>query len=95
MKNIIFLISLSILLAVFVTPSFSSNCKKGQDYSGHFGDMDLDGNDQVNFEEFKKHFPHADEKTFKGVDENKDGSIDHDEWHAFKENHGYGHKNKD
>lgn len=95
MKKTIVLISLFVLLAPFVTPSFSSSCNKGQGYNGHFGDMDIDGNDQVNWEEFKKHFPKTEESTFKGIDANTDGSIDHDEWHDFKAHHGYGHKHKD
>lgn len=94
MKKIIFLISLFFIFALSVTPSFASNCekKKGQNYSGHFGDMDLDGDDQVNWEEFKKHFTKAEESTFKGIDKDGNDSIDHDEWHEFKEKHGYGHK---
>lgn len=92
MKKIIFLISLFIITAVFVTPAFSSSCNSKHDYGGHFGDIDLDGNDQINWEEFKKHFKHAEEHVFKEADENKDSSVDHDEWHDFKESHGYGHK---
>lgn len=97
MKKSIFIISLIFTLTLFTAPSFASNCKKekGHDYSGHFGDMDANGNDQVNWEEFKNHFNHAKEKTFKGIDQNGDGSIDHDEWHDFKSNHGYGHKHKE
>jgi len=54
--------------------------------------MDIDGDDQVNWKEFKKQFSKAEEHTFKRIDENGDDSINHDEWHKFKENHGYGHK---
>ena len=54
MKKTIFLISLWILFS-FVTPALSSDHKKGHDCRGHFGDMDLDDNDQVSWEEFKKH----------------------------------------
>jgi len=47
------------LLAAFITPAYSSEQKKKPDYSGHFGDMDTDGDDQVNWKEFKKYFSHA------------------------------------
>ena len=50
MKKILFLISLSILLGTLVTPAYSSDQKK-PDYSGHFGDMDTDGDDQLNWKE--------------------------------------------
>ena len=97
MKAFQCIIALTLLLVLSASPAFSSSCNTGQKkghhgYSGHFGDMDLDGNDEVSWEEFKKHFPKTDKNTFKGVDKNKDGAIDHDEWHDFKEHHGYGHK---
>ena len=91
MKKILFLISLSILFAAFISPAFSSDQKK-PDYSGHFGDMDIDGDDQVNWKEFKKHFSHAEEDIFKKIDTNNDSLIDHDEWHEFKAAQGYKHK---
>jgi len=92
MKKTIFLISLLFLFAVFVGPALSSDHKKGHDYGGHFGDIDLDGNDQISWEEFKKHFEHAEKDVFNKVDKDGNGSIDHDEWHEFKEQNGYGHK---
>ena len=96
MKKALLLVSALILCAAFAAPSFASDCnKKKHSFNGHFGDMDLDGNDQVSWEEFKKHFAHSKENTFKGIDENKDGAIDHDEWHTFKAHHGYGHKHKE
>ena len=61
-------------------------------YSGHFGDIDTNGDDLVNWEEFKKYFPHAKKKKFVKIDSNKDKMVDHDEWHDFKEKHGYKHK---
>lgn len=92
MKKTIFLISVFIFLASFATPALSSDHKKERDYGGHFGDMDLNGNDQVSWEEFKKYFEHAEETVFNKADKDGNGSIDHDEWHEFKEQHGYGHK---
>ena len=50
MKKIVLLISLSFLLAALTTPAYSSDSKK-PDYSGHFDDMDLDGDDQINWKE--------------------------------------------
>jgi hypothetical protein len=92
MKKIILLISLSILFVALVTPSYSSDSKQKPDYRGHFDDMDIDGDDQVNWKEFKKSFSHAKKQIFKKVDGNNDGLIDHDEWHEFKEANGYGCK---
>lgn len=92
MKKTIFLISLFVFVSAFSGPALSSDHKKGHGYGGHFGDMDLDGNDQVKWEEFKTHFAHGEKKVFQTADKNKDGAIDHDEWHEFKTDHGYGHK---
>ena len=60
-------------------------------YNAHFGDMDADGDGQVHWEEFSAHFKDAEKKVFSAVDLNGDGSIDHDEWHQFKEAHGLSH----
>ena len=59
-----------------------------ESFNAHFGDMDLDGNDLVNWTEFKDRFPQAEEKEFDALDLNGDGYIDHEEWHKFKEAHG-------
>ena len=95
MKKILILISFYFLFMAFISPVYSADDKSKPNYNGHFGDMDLDKNDHVNWTEFKQFFPHADENVFKKADENNDGSINHDEWHKFKEANGYGHKNKD
>jgi len=57
-------------------------------FKAHFGDMDANGDDLVDWDEFKAHFPHAAPKVFNAIDGNGDSRIDHDEWHAFKEAHG-------
>ncbi len=57
-------------------------------FKAHFGDMDLDGDDLVNWEEFKSYFPQATPDIFKALDGNEDSQVDHDEWHEFKEAHG-------
>ena len=50
--------------------------------------MDTSGDFLVNYDEFKAHFSHAEPNVFKTIDLNKDNSLDHDEWHEFKEAHG-------
>jgi hypothetical protein len=60
-------------------------------YNAHFGDMDTDGDGLVNWEEFDAFFRGAEPKVFKAIDLNQDGSLDHDEWHEFKEAHGLKH----
>jgi len=60
-------------------------------YNAHFGDMDADGDEFVNWGEFTAYFQHAEKAVFDAVDLNQDGNIDHDEWHEFKEAHGLEH----
>jgi hypothetical protein len=60
-------------------------------FNAHFGDMDADGDGLVSREEFNNFFKNPDPKVFDAIDMNKDGAIDHDEWHAFKEAHGMRH----
>ena len=62
-----------------------------QSFNAHFGEMDLDGNDLVNWTEFKDRFPQAEEKVFAAFDLNGDGYIDHEEWQKFMEAHGMKH----
>ena len=57
-------------------------------FNAHFGDMDTDGDELVNWAEFKSYFPQATPEIFKALDGNEDGQVDHDEWHDFKEAHG-------
>jgi hypothetical protein len=61
-------------------------------YNAHFGDMDANGDDLVNWEEFAAYFQNADQNVFNAVDLNQDGNLDHDEWHEFKAAHGLKHK---
>ena len=60
-------------------------------FNAHFGDMDSDGDDLVNWDEFKAHFPNAVTEVFAAIDLNKDSALDHDEWHKFKAAHGLKH----
>jgi Ca2+-binding EF-hand superfamily protein len=61
-------------------------------YNAHFGNMDPNQDGKVGWTEFKAHFPKADEKAFAAIDVNKDGAIDHDEWHDFKAAYDLKHK---
>ena len=93
MRGIIIFIGLSFVLFSYTgCVHHNGHDIEKHDFSGHFGDMDADGDDSVNWEEFKKYFPHSEKKVFTKADTDSDGLIDHDEWHHFKENHGYGHK---
>jgi Ca2+-binding EF-hand superfamily protein len=60
-------------------------------FNAHFGDIDTDGDGNITLEEFKAYFDHADENVFKALDLNGNGTVDHDEWHQFKEAHGLRH----
>ena len=57
-------------------------------YNAHFPDMDLDGNESVVWDEFKKYYPATTPEVFEALDTNADKAIDHDEWHEFKDAHG-------
>lgn len=57
-------------------------------YMIHFHELDADGDEVVTWDEFKQRFPDTTEAVFNAVDQNGDGMIDHDEWHAFKAAHG-------
>ena len=80
---------ISMLLVFSVLSVYGKDHKSSKNYNAHFGDMDLDGNDMIDMEEFQKYFPHAGENVFKKADSDKSGSIDHDEWHEFKDRYGY------
>ena len=55
----------------------------------------MNGDEMVNYEEFKAHFPQGNKGVFEALDLNRDGSVDHDEWHKFKEAHGLKHKEEE
>lgn len=63
-------------------------------FNAHFPDMDGDKDDKISPREFKTHFPdRADHDTvFTAIDLDKNGYLDHDEWHEFKSAHGLKHK---
>jgi hypothetical protein len=87
MKRMLVLFALLLSLLIF-----NAFAVAGQDYSGHFGDMDKNSDSHVTWDEFKAFFNHAEETKFQEADLDKNGKIDHDEWHQYKEKYGYGHK---
>ena len=92
MKINMIIIGLSLILIALPASGSSHKEAEKPDYSGHFGDMDTNVDDGVDWKEFKAYFPHAKAEVFKEADGDQDGKIDHDEWHEFKDQHGYGHK---
>ena len=91
MRGLLILTGMTIILFTVIGCAHHTQDVEKLDFNGHFGDMDIDGDDMVNWEEFKQYFSHADKKIFAEADTNSDGMIDHDEWHHFKEKHSYGH----
>jgi hypothetical protein len=61
-------------------------------FNAHFADMDAGGDGKVSWEEFKSFFPQADKKVFTAIDLDRNGTLDHDEWHEFKKAHGLKHQ---
>lgn len=97
MKNLIFCLGLILAAGMLVACAAQSSFHKEKmpdpkSFNAHFPDMDADGDDLVNWAEFKDYFPQADPMVFKAVDLNEDENINHDEWHQFKEAHGLEHK---
>jgi major membrane immunogen (membrane-anchored lipoprotein) len=60
-------------------------------YMIHYYELDADGDGAVTLAEFRQRFPDRAEDVFKAVDQDGNGIIDHDEWHAFKAAHGADH----
>ena len=90
----IFSFVLVLVVSVFLigcsgkAPYHSTPMPDPKTFNGHFGDIDTDGDERVDWKEFKTHFPQATDAVFKAIDLNSDGRIDHDEWHQFKDAHG-------
>ncbi len=98
MKNLLMILSALLLITTAVNCSGQKQYHQKQyhkialsdpsAYAAHFPDIDTSGDDLVSGEEFKAYFPDSDPHVYEALDLNKDGSVDHDEWHAFKEAHG-------
>ena len=91
------------LFAVFALITAAAGCTGGSPYHGekmpaperynaHFGDIDAGGDGLVSWEEFRSYFPRAEPKVYAALDLDKDGFVDHDEWHEFKAAHGLKHE---
>jgi len=92
-------VAVSILFACAAVAGAASHPKKeaynignAESYNAHFGDMDNNRDGKVTWQEFKTYFPKVDEKEFSTIDLNKDGAVDHDEWHMFKAAYDLKHK---
>ena len=90
MKRIIFMVCLSLIFFVSAGLAGDNETGKKADYSAHFTDMDADNDDAVTWDEFKAQYAHAPKSVFEEADADKNGKIDHDELHEFKEKHGHG-----
>lgn len=93
MKPTFFFISVVTLIGMLAGCSGPPRFHKSQmpepaSFNAHFGDMDASGDDRVDWAEFDNHFDQATLEVFQALDVNRDGGIDHDEWHKFKEAHG-------
>ena len=84
------------LILVTATAAFcgqSDDHKDGNNKCGamsskyRLSDLDTDGDDSLSFKEFKLAFPSMEQKAFDFLDSDKDGMLNHDEWHSFKEMH--------
>jgi hypothetical protein len=62
-------------------------------FNAHFGDMDANNDDRVSLDEFNAFFPgeKKTDKVFAAIDTDKSNTLDHDEWHDFKDAHGLRH----
>jgi len=89
MRNIESIIVLAVILALTVG---CGHHMKNADvaptevihHGAHFPDMDTNGDDLVSWAEFKNKFPDVEKNIYETADSNKDGSLNHDEWHQFK-----------
>ena len=93
MTNLLMILSALLLITTAVNCSGHKRYHKTalsdpSAYAAHFPDIDASGDDLVSAEEFKAYFPESDPHVYEALDLNKDGAMDHDEWHEFKEAHG-------
>ncbi|WP_432738273.1 hypothetical protein [Maridesulfovibrio sp. FT414] len=79
MKKIVFAVLMVVVLA--------SAALAEDNYNRCFYSMDRNGDDAVSKEEFSAALPESGQ-AFGAADADKSGSIDHDEWEAFKESKG-------
>lgn len=109
MKNYRYFLTLAAMFMITASlaagHAYAYSCDKGNGkssgghgpFSKHFSDMDTNGDDTMSFEEFKTVFPSTEQKGFKQLDGDQDGTLSHDEWNQFKKMHngmGMHHKQK-
>ena len=93
MKRLLFIAILVFFAAITVgcttdKPYHKTALPDPESFNAHFGDIDADGDDLVNRDEFNAYFKNPEPEVFNALDMNQDGHVDHDEWHKFKEAHG-------
>ncbi|MEX1302793.1 MAG: EF-hand domain-containing protein [Desulfotignum sp.] len=77
------------------SPVYASSCNQDSNqtsggnsmFDRRFSDMDTDGDDSLNFTEFKQVFTSTEQQGFDRLDSDKNGSLSREEWHQFKEMH--------
>ncbi|NDY71740.1 hypothetical protein DO021_08560 [Desulfobacter hydrogenophilus] len=91
--------------SVAANQAHDSSCNKGNyptadghgQLNKHFKDIDMNGDNSVSFDEFKKVFPSAEQKAFDHLDSDKNSTLSNEEWRQFTEMHkgmGKHHKQK-
>jgi hypothetical protein len=85
-----------LFLAGLIVLGLAATAQAQTDYQAHFGNLDTNGDGKMDMSEYAGHFPQGDPGFFTEADADKDGALDHDEWHDFKEKHaaggaGHGH----
>ncbi|QGY39405.1 hypothetical protein GM415_04470 [Pseudodesulfovibrio cashew] len=71
---------------------FAALCLPAQaepNYNVCFFSLDADGNEAVSKGEFLVAFSDGDMTVFEAADQDKDGSVSHDEWESYKESKGF------
>lgn len=94
MKKVICLVFIAALLVVMLGgcghqgKGYEAVQMETKSYDAHFPDVDTNDDDLVSWEEFNNKFTDAEKDVYEALDLNKDGSVDHDEWHEFKSGSG-------
>ncbi|NDV26003.1 hypothetical protein [Desulfovibrio sp. JC010] len=76
-----------LVLAAIMILGFFATAVAGDNFNRCFYSMDKNGDDTVSTEEFRTALPNS-AAAFKEADSDKSGTLDHDEWEAFKESKG-------
>jgi Ca2+-binding EF-hand superfamily protein len=90
MAGVFMMVSAVAVSAVYASSHKQDNYQKS---GGHgkfdrpFSEMDIDGDDSLNFTEFKQMFPSTEQQGFDTLDTDKNGGLSREEWHQFKAMH--------